>query len=497
MQQDVTIRIQVAGAADAQRQLTRLSDMLQSLNQLATTAGAVAASLAVFGATLSQISGLQLASNLQMLELQFRALTGSEVAAADALSRFVAMARATRFDTAEVARFGAILMSTGVAIDDAETQLSQLLDLMTAMGVARADLDRVLFNLLQIRSGAATEADVRQMLSAMPGIGTALGTALGRAPLTRDEITALLQERGGEGFYALLLQAARRFEGASRELAIGDLLSNFRESVEFALLPTGQLLGGILGVLVRVGGRVVELFGALNRALGGVPGLILALAASAVAASSALQLLSRAGLIAGFAQLATLVRGIPAMLGRLPALLAGVLGALRAVPALLGRLPALLSGSLGAVLTRVGALLRVGVVGAVITLITQLGAFALRAVGLNDAADALGRIGIAGGIGATIGAILGSIIPGLGTLAGGLIGGLAGLIIGGLRELLFPPQSRDQSSAAQQTARNTAEMAQTLRDLKVQIVGGGTRARYAATRYEIESYLARLAHAGI
>jgi hypothetical protein len=185
------------------------------------------------------------------------------------------------------------------------------------------------------------------------------------------------------------------------------------------------------------------------------------------------------------------------MLGRLPALLAGVLGALRAVPALLGRLPALLSSSLGAVLTRVGALLRVGVVGAVITLITQLGAFALRAVGLNDAADALGRIGIAGGIGATIGAILGSIIPGLGTLAGGLIGGLAGLIIGGLRELLFPPQSRDQSSAAQQTARNTAEMAQTLRDLKVQIVGGGTRARYAATRYEIESYLARLAHAGI
>jgi phage tail tape-measure protein len=107
-------------------------------------------------------------------------------------------------------------------------------------------------------------------------------------------------------------------------------------------------------------------------------------------------------------------------------------------------------------------------------------------------------VGGAASIGVGIGAIIGSIIPGIGTAIGSVVGGIIGSLVG-LYQLLSGSSEQQQraADAQQQTAQNTARMAAALEDLRIQLVGGGNRARSAATRYEVEAYLRGLSASGI
>jgi len=79
-----------------------------------------------------------------------------------------------------------------------------------------------------------------------------------------------------------------------------------------------------------------------------------------------------------------------------------------------------------------------------------------------------------------------------------VVGGIIGSLVG-LYQLLSGGSEQQQraADAQQQTAQNTARMAAALEDLRIQLVGGGNRARSAATRYEVEAYLRGLSASGI
>jgi len=472
---EVAIRLRVVGAEDAVRQLGRVGEQLRQLGRglpetvrqmgkLGDTATAVGGAIAAFVATFGRLSGLGVASDIEAITNQLEVLTGDAEKARALTEEFYKLGAATRFNTSEVAAFGATLLAAGVDAAQLTSEMQALLDLIAAMGVRREDMQRVLENIVQIRGlevGQSSMVDIRQMFRAMPGIGSALGQALGRAPLTATEANQLLAQLGGEEFYNLLVRAAARFEGASQKLTILDALANMAESFQQVLLPTGELFGRIIRAVAPLMGALAGALRRVNEAFGGVPGALFALAAAAVAAAAALNILQKVGIGTALAQ------GL------------GMLGGF---------------GRLG----RLGRFARGGLAALGVGLLAELLGGAFESMGLKGAQEAFSTVGGAAAIGVTIGAIIGSIIPGIGTAIGSVVGGIIGSLVG-LYQLLSGSSEQQQraADAQQQTAQNTARMAAALEDLRIQLVGGGNRARSAATRYEVEAYLRGLSASGI
>jgi len=471
----VAIRLRVVGADDAVRQLGRVGEQLRQLGRglpetarqmgkLGDTATAVGGAIAAFVATFKRLSGLGVASEIEAISNQLEVLTGDAQKARELTEAFYQLGAATRFNTSEVAAFGAALLAAGVDAAQLTGEMQALLDLIAAMGVRREDMQRVLENIVQIRGlevGQSSMADIRQMFRAMPGIGVALGQALGRAPLTATEANQLLAQVGGEEFYSLLIRAAARFENASQKLTILDALANMAESFQQVLLPTGELFGRMIRAVAPLMGALAGALRRVNEAFGGVPGALFALAAAAVAAAAALNILQKVGIGTALSQ------GL------------GMLGGF---------------GRLG----RLGRFARGGLAALGVGLLAELLGGAFESMGLKGAQDAFSTVGNAAAIGVTIGAIIGSIIPGIGTAIGSVVGGIIGSLVG-LYQLLSGGSEQQQraADAQQQTAQNTARMAAALDDLRIQLVGGGNRARSAATRYEVEAYLRGLSASGI
>ncbi len=472
---EVAIRLRVVGAEESVRQLGRVGEQLRQLGRglpetvrqmgkLGDTATAVGGAIASFVATFRRLSGLQVAAEIEAITNQLEVLTGDAEKARALTEAFYQLGAATRFNTNEVAAFGAALLGAGVDAARLTNEMQALLDLIAAMGVRREDMRRVLENIVQIRGldvGQSSMADIRQMFRAMPGIGAALGAALGRAPLTPTEANQLLAQIGGQEFYNLLIRAAARFEGASQKLTIIDSLANIAESFQQVLLPTGELFGRLIRGVAPLMGALAGALRRVNEALGGVPGALFALAAAAAAAAAALNILQKVGIGTALSQ------GL------------GMLGGLRGA----GKL------------ARLG---RAGLAGLGIGLVAELLGGLLESRGLKGAQDAFSTVGGAAGIGVALGGLIGSIVPAIGTAIGAVVGGVIGALVG-LYQLLGGSAEQQQraADAQQQTAQNTARMAAALEDLRIQLVGGGNRARTAATRYEVEAYLRGLSVSGI
>ena len=472
---EVAIRLRVVGAEDAVRQLGRVGEQLRQLGRglpetvrqmgkLGDTATAVGGAIAAFVATFGRLSGLGVASEIEAISNQLEVLTGDAEKARELTEAFYELGATTRFNTGEVAAFGAALLGAGVDAARLTDDMQALLDLIAAMGVKREDMQRVLENFVQIRGlevGRSSMADISQMFRAMPGIGLALGQALGRAPLTATEANELLAQLGGEEFYNLLIRAAARFEGASQKLTILDAIANIAESFEQVMLPTGELFGRMIRGVAPLMGALAGALRRVNEALGGAPGALFALAAAAVAAAAALSILQKVGIGAALSQ------GL------------GMLGGLRGA----GKL------------ARLG---RAGFAGLGIGLLAELLGGLFESMGLKGAQDAFGTVGGAAGIGVMLGGLVGSVVPAIGTAIGAVVGGVIGALVG-LYQLLSGGSEQQQraANAQQQTAQNTARMAAALDDLRIQLVGGGNRARSAATRYEVEAYLRGLSASGI
>lgn len=474
---EVVYRIRAEGAEQAEQQINRLGQSLGQLGQTSQALGALAVATFAFQRTLSSILQLNFASEVESIRNQFVALTGS-IEQADAITdRMVEFGIATRFSTSEVARFGAVLMAMGGSADQTLQEMRPLLDLMAGLGIRRSDFERVGLNLIQLRSGAGTQMDIRQMVMAMPGIGAALARALGREqPLRLDEMTALMSQMGGEEFFQLLIRAGERFAGAAERLTITDTIQNFAETIALIMQPSAELFASLLRGLLGILSPVARVLRDINERLWGLPGLIFALSVATAAATASLRLLAGSGIGASLAQLAAGLRGLTVI---------GTIGAiLRFFPRLLSWMNALVG-----VVFRFARVLNIG------GLLSGLVALTGRLTGNRE----LGDLGIFAGIGSILGGIVGSIIPGLGTMIGSVIGAALGSIVYLIKSVLFgrSESQRQAQDAAQQTARNTARMASNLEEIRVQLVGGGPRARMAATRYEVEAYLRRVAVAGI
>jgi hypothetical protein len=472
---EIAIRLRVVGAEDAVRQLGRVGEQLRQLGRglpetvrqmgkLGDTATAVGGAIAVFVSTFKRLSGLGVASEIEAITNQLEVLTGDAEKARALTEAFYQLGAVTRFNTGEVAAFGAALLAAGVDAARLTGDMQALLDLIAAMGVRREDMERVLENIVQIRTlevGQSSMADIRQMFRAMPGIGAALGQALGRAPLTATEANQLLAQIGGEEFYNLLIRAAARFENASQKLTIIDSLANMAESFQQVLLPTGELFGRVIRAVAPLMGALAGALRRVNEAFGGVPGALFALAAAAVAAAAALNILQKVGIGTALSQ------GL------------GMLGGF---------------GRLG----RLGRFARGGLAALGVGLLAELLGGLFESLGLKGAQDAFSTVGGAAGIGVMLGGLVGSVVPAIGTAIGAVVGGIIGSLVG-LYQLLSGGSEQQQraADAQQQTAQNTARMAAALEDLRIQLVGGGNRARSAATRYEVEAYLRGLSASGI
>ena len=481
---ELAIRLSVQGAGQVQATLAgivrQMEQLRQSVPRLARAASELGEELTTVGAatfafvqTFSRLSGIGAASQLETLRNQLTVLVGNTEQARALADALYELGAQTRFNTAEVAMFGSALLASGTSVEQLQSELAGLLDLIAAMGVAREDIGRVLENFVQIRTmgvGEGNLQDIRQMFRAMPGIGRALGMSLGREPLSAREATELLRQIGGEEFFRLLLRAGQQFEGASRSLTIGDTLSNLAETFGQVLVPTGELFGAILRALVPILSAIASGLRTVNSALGGIPGALFALAASALAASAALRILERAGIAAAFTQTIGLVRG-----------LGGALAAL-------GRW-------LWAFLRTAG--LRVGLAGLIIGLFSELIGAISDAFEFGRFGNAIRTVGTGAGIGAAVGGAIGSVVPALGTALGIVAGGTLGAIGGLIRLITGREDTRRAADAQQQTAQNTARMARALDDMRIQMIGGGEHTRSALSRYEVEAYLRRLAGSGI
>lgn len=496
MAETVQLELQVTGAGQVEQQIRRVQSAIGDLGSAVQRIGGLAelgflaVALQQVAQVVGRLSGLSVAAEYEQLAISFRTLTGDAAQAAEMLERVRAIGQATKFNTNEVARFAQLLASSGLQGEDLYTTLQRTLDLMAGLGVARADFERVAFNLMQIRAGGATAADLRQMLSAMPAIGRVLGEVTGAGrPLTLEEISALFQQQGGARFFDLLMQAGMRFEGASKQLTIFERFGNLMEQVGEAVLPTGQLLAGVLGGLATIATPLIGLFGRLNRALYGLPGAIAALTVAVIALTASLRVASTSSIgrtvsesIAAIATLLLLLRGkiggAVAAIGQM-----GIRGAIAAA----------LQGLWG-LITRFK-----GIVGTILGILAVLAGDALGGAlesrGYARAGQYLRDLLSFTATGAGIGALIGSVIPGLGTALGAIIGGGIGAIVASIKAIFFP--ARAQVTPEQRIADNTARMAQALEQIRVEIVGAGRRTGAFRTRFEAELAVQRILGLGV
>lgn len=442
--EELAIRVRLEGVDDANRQVSQLTGQLSQL----------AFAFSLFASTVASVSALRFADDIEAIRLQFEALTGSASEAEAILQRIVELAQQSVFDTRDVAQFAALLRSAGVAGKELERELTALLNLSAALGVSRSDFQRFSENLLQIRSGAGTLADVRQLLRAAPGVAAFLAQQLGRENLSVRDISELLQREGGERFYRRLIEAGEARAGAATRTTPLTALANFVELIQFQLLPTGELFGRILRVALNVLTPIVKALGAFNRVLGGVPALIVAFTVAVSAATASLRALSATGFGRAIADTWTILIGI---LGLIVMRLKLVLGNLKGLSfaGLIGGLLGLLGNAIG------------GVIGELLSYI---------------------------GTGLGIGALAGSVIPALGTAMGALIGAIVGAIGFLIKRVFFPDAAE---SAQARTARNTERMARTLEEISIKLVGGDRGAAALKSRLEAQLALARLLEGGV
>lgn len=491
MAEVVQIDLQVTGAGEVEQSVRRVQGAIGDLGGAIGRLGAIAdlgfivVALQQTARAFGALSGVGAFAEIEQLGIGFRTLTGDAEQAAEILERVRAIGAETRFNTNDVAQFARGLLAAGIGGEELYDTLNAVLDLTAGLGVARADFERFTFNLLQLRAGGATAADVRQMLSAAPGIGMALGRELGlERPLTIGEISALMAERGGEGFFDLLIQASRQFEGAARSLTVLDAWANLQEQIGNALIPTGQLFANLLAFATRLLAPLIGALARINRALGGVPGALLALTVAAVGLAAAFRTASASSVGRTVSDALAAIAAL-FLLGR--ARLAGAIGTLRNL-GVAGALRAVFGGIVNLLMR-----FRVGLAAIGLPLLAE---WLAGQVQNQRLAGFIRDLGAFGGVGAGIGGAIGSIIPGLGTALGALIGGAIGAIVASIKTIFFPAQAR-AATPEQRTAENTARMAQALEQIRIELVGAGRRTGAFRSRFEAELALRRILELGL
>lgn len=456
----------------------RTSELFYSFHMLS---GAVAGALYSFVA----LSGIRTAEQFIRIRQQLSVLTGSTSEANRMLEEFIALGQKTIFDTAQVAAFANMLYSAGVSGENLRRELSAILDLAAGLGVAREDMWEFTRNIMQIRSGSAALIDIKQLFRVAPGAGAVIGAGLGTGRLTMEQVADEMASRGGQAIYDALVSGAQQLmRGAAERLTPLVAISNLLEAFGIAFKSTGELILKIITPIVSILTKLVNAFGTLNKALGGVPGLFIAIAGAAIPMIMIIGTVRRA-----LSLLATAINLASARIAASSAL---------PMPAAAGGLGAILGRfkGIGGIIGGIGRFGRFGFgVGTILSGLLPILGTALEGVIGGRAGEFLRHLGALAG-GALSGAGLGSLAaPGIGTMLG-FLGGLGASAIGVWREL----QGRNApvvNAAEREIAANTRETARQLKDLNMRMTGGGQMGSYIISRLEMELALARLLAGGV
>lgn len=453
---ELTVRLGVRGAEDAVRRVSRVSAAVGALGRAGTAAGfrlggafaklggsalsaagPITSLLSVAGLAGMTVMASKTAADMESLELGLTAVAGSAEEARRQMARLKEIARLPGLGFQEAIQGATAMQAAGMSAQMAERALMAFGNALATVGKGRAELDGVITALTQIMSkGVVSAEEILQIAERVPQIRRVMMEAFGTAS------TEAIQE-------------------------MGITSAEFIERVTAALEKLPRASGGTKGLFENLGDTIMTAFAAagesINRAL--VPAL-----------QDMDKWLTRMVQQGAFARLGEQIsrilkpalkwvmdtiedlsedNGIIKFLRRtLPVIIdwASIfIGALAVINALLGN-------TAGAV---VGLLAVIGLQFAKFAAIRKLDEL-LRQPGMEKipSPEAPEAPGAPGGEGA------------------------------GLN-----PFMRDRTG--QEIARNTREMADAFRDLRVEMFGGGRRAAAAASSTEVELALARALGLGI
>jgi hypothetical protein len=445
--------------------------------------------------TLNEVTGVGSAANYEMLNVAFTSLLKNGAKAKSLLDELYALGAKTPFNSDSLAGFARQLLANGFAAEGLAKKIGTIADAASALGLKTEGMGRLTYVLGQVRAGGIQGDDLRQFKNAGVNLAEVVGLAMGKQMQSAKDAMQALRTMSPERQVDTILRGLdARFSGMAEKIGsttFAGLTQNLEEKLSMALRPTGELLlGGGLKQGVGVVGNLLGGFQKLNTATYGAVGLISVLAAGVpiVRGFIADLALARAALRNMAGQGAMVGRPITITGG--PIYLSGAVvgggagGAL--VPVGGGA-----AGAAGVAATGIRAILPA--IGAFLKNPFTIGGIAALAGGAMQTSGN-GNVAAAGGVlqsvgnGAMIGSLIGSFIPGIGNVVGGLVGGAVGLLGDTVQRIYEKnnPPGATTDTASERTAKATEEAARSLKELRVELVGGGKRSQNAASRIELE-----------
>lgn len=454
--------------------------------------------IAMVAGTLGEVTGVNSAAVYETQLVAFSTLLRDGNKAKSLLDDLYSLGSRTPFNSDQLVQFGRQLLANGFAAEGLAKKIGTVADAAAGLGLRTEGMGRLTYVLGQVRAGGIQGDDLRQFKNAGVNLAEVVGLALGQkiqdAKSAMESLRGMSPERQSE---TILRGLEMRFGGMAEKLGtttFAGLSQNLTEKLSMAMRPTGDLaLSGGVKATTGVLGETIGNFQKLNTTTGGVAGLLGLFAigipvlrdfyTQVSLARAALRNLGGEGVIGG--------AGRPIMVSGGPIYVTGAVaptsgGALVPVGAAGGSLGTAGGAATGGLIARIGT----GLLGFLKNPFTIGGIMALAggALSMSGNKDAQNIGGLLGnvGTGVTIGAAIGSIIPGIGTAIGAAIGGVGGLGVSLYDRISKDNQGTTTDTAAERTAKATEEVARSLKELRVEMIGGGSRTRNAGSRIELE-----------
>lgn len=230
--------------------------------------------------SLIEFSGINVASQFQMLHVGFKNILDDSGLAVKMLDELKQLGARTPFKTDELIRFSRMMLAAGFSASDLTEKVQILADATAALGLETEAVGRLAYVMGQIRSrpmGLAGD-ERRQLQNLFINLGRVVGAATGQS-MNSQQAISYLSSKTGEEVAEILLRGLNVLFGGSA-LSIGTttmfgIVQNLMETFRYIMLPTGKLLLPILQALGSSLLKLAEFAERINRWTFGFAGLAL------------------------------------------------------------------------------------------------------------------------------------------------------------------------------------------------------------------------------
>lgn len=431
---------------------------------------------------LMTVSGVRVAAQFQTAEFGAARLAGSAAAASDTIAELQQMAENSPFRTSapELMGYARALLATGDNAAQAVKHLKLFQDVAAGTGQDKEMIAGLAEAASKMRS--EPEAAIKQLIGLSVHKGVNLqevlrqgsgGTINARNPEQATEILSSMY--GPRAFQIVTKGLEKMFGGAADAAAKGTfngIVAKMMNNINSLMEPTGRILLPILSAVASTAAGAVNIASAINRFSGGIAGI-----AAIVVGSIRTWGIFSATLIRARGMIDLLTVSLERMAG-----VSGVAAGLNGAASIGG-----IAASAGSSSAKLGT----GAAAASMGSRFKAGTAVAAGIVANIAGDAIG--GNTGNVisGAGSGLALGGMIAMLPMPPQFKIAAIAlGAVAGGINAVY---QNMHKDGAAQaETAKNTGEMADSLKELSFVMVGGGSRANRIAGQLQVEYSLQRM-----